>query len=427
MMPRAGRILRSTRKGKDVNKDWSKLHEGSPLPDDSDGEDAILPCPSTTKINKKKKKAEKKRQQKFTSKMEVPVSVESVADERSGIVHLSEEDLTRTDDINKYGSGHNTSSDDDEIREAERSLQKLKLKESRVRKEERLKKIEEEAKRIKKSLKQRGTRKLTTADLRSMDDVRHGVDKYMDEKKLNFKGESGSETDDASSDSSSRSSSSSESEHERKRKEKSADKKKKKSGKESKLTSYVKFPQKWPHSHLKHHFVAKDKKYDELSLAEFCAGYSSILRKCKSSKKARIEHLEELMYHATTKPWRHVLNYHAACLLEIERGNLKWGDNFQLCGVGNMTLYGAGSHSVGSVRRDQNTEIKQHNSGNDERVWFCKNFQRGACTFTRDHYGQLMGQNQLLKHICAKCWLTVKKQFPHSEQSESCPLFKVEL
>ena len=66
------------------------------------------------------------------------------------------------------------------------------------------------------------------------------------------------------------------------------------------------------------------------------------------------------MYHATTKPWRHVLNYHAACLLEIERGNLKWGDNFQLCGVGNMTLYGTGSHS-GSVRRDQNLESKQHN------------------------------------------------------------------
>ena len=417
-MPRKN-LRSSTRKG-NVDKDWCKLHEGSPLPDESDADD-VIPA-SVTKSNKKKKKADKKRRAKTaleSKEMEtvVPVCEESAADERSCIVNESEEGC---DDVS-------SDVEDDDVREAEKSLQKLKIKESRLRREEKLQKIEEEAKRIRKSIKRRGTKTLTNADLRSMDDVRRGVDKFMDEKKLNFK-KSESESDDGSSSGSScrsDSSGSSESESERKKKEKSSDKKKK-SGKESKLTSYVKFPQKWPHSHLKHHFVAKDKKYDDLSLAEFCAGYSSILRKCKSSKKARIEHLEELMYHATTKPWRHVLNYHAACLLEIERGNLKWGDNFQLCGVGNMTLYGTGSHS-GSVRRDQNLESKQHNSGNDERVWFCKNFQRGACTFTRDHYGQLMGQNQLLKHICAKCWLTVKKQFPHSEQSESCPLFKVEL
>ena len=191
-------------------------------------------------------------------------------------------------------------------------------------------------------------------------------------------------------------------------------------------------PQKWPHSHLKLHFVAKERKYDELSLAEFCAGYMSILKICKTShREARIAHLEELMYHATTKPWKCILNYHAACLLEIERGNLKWGDNFQLHGLQSTTLNnpntnvrtqgGFSSKSSGSGANNS------QNSGSEDRVWFCKNFQRGNCTFSRDHYGQLNGENQLLKHICAKCWLTIKKQSPHSEQSNTCPLFNIQL
>ena len=256
--------------------------------------------------------------------------------------------------------------------------------------------------------------------------VQEDVDKFMDEKKLNFK-ETDSETD---SDNLSSTSRESDSEEEDKRRKKKSAEKKKRSGKESKLTSYVKFPQKWPHSHLKHHFVSKDKKYDDLSLAEFSAGYLSIVRKCKSSKTARIEHLEDLMYQATIKPWKNVLNYHAACLLEIERGNLKWGDNFLMHRVGNMTLFGTGAPGGSSSRGGNQISDgngREQNSGNTERVWFCSNYQRGTCTYTRDHYGQIMGHNQLLKHICAKCWLTIKKQNPHPKQSDSCPLYKVDI
>ena len=58
------------------------------------------------------------------------------------------------------------------------------------------------------------------------------------------------------------------------------------------------------------------------------------------------------MYQATIKPWRCVLNYHAACLLEIERGNLKWGDNFQLQGLQNTTLYAG--QSLGNSNSSRN-------------------------------------------------------------------------
>ena len=314
-----------------------------------------------------------------------------------------------------------------------------------MRKEEKLKSVVQKTKQLERSLKKASKEKrsshqgTTSADLRAMRDVVAKVDKLMDDKKLNFKETSSEHSSDSDTDSTSSLSSSgpnsscSDSEKERRRRrKKKKDKKrdeKRKSGKEKRLTSYVKFPEKWPHSHLKLHFVSKEKKYDDLSISEFCAGYMSILKICKSShKEPRIAHLEELMYHATTKPWKCVLNYHAACLLEIERGNLKWGDNFQLHGLQSTTLHNSGSISnscgkAGAANQSGNSQ----SSGSDERVWFCKSFQRGLCTFSRDHYGQLNGENQLLKHICAKCWLTIKKQSPHPEQSDTCPLFGIEL
>ena len=52
-----------------------------------------------------------------------------------------------------------------------------------------------------------------------------------------------------------------------------------KSGKDSKITSRVLSPQLWPHSHLSLSYISKEKKYDDLSLAEFAAGYSAILQR----------------------------------------------------------------------------------------------------------------------------------------------------
>ena len=52
-----------------------------------------------------------------------------------------------------------------------------------------------------------------------------------------------------------------------------------KSGRDRKLTSRVLSPQLWPHSHLSLSYISKDKKYDDLSLTEFAAGYAAILHR----------------------------------------------------------------------------------------------------------------------------------------------------
>ena len=145
------------------------------------------------------------------------------------------------------------------------------------------------------------------------------------------------------------------------------------SGKNRKISSNVKYPQQWPQSQLSLHFVNKDKKYDSLTIEEFCAGYATILEntRSKTQLKHRITHLKDLMYLATKYRWDCVLNFHAACLLEIERGHIGWGDSFQSLQI--TTLAGGFIQTGGPVHQ-------RSTKGHEGPIVFCKNFQRGLCT-----------------------------------------------
>ena len=332
---------------------------------------------------------------------------------------------------------------ENEVQAMEERLRGMKLTEEKMQRKEKFRRLSQEASDVEQNLKKLAAKKIhgvkghrgrqlkdvTTADLRGMDGVVRKVDKLMDRK---LKMKQNRSTSSSSSSSNSCSSSDSESSprdnkktrrQKKKSKKSRSSEKKHRSGKDERLTSFVKHPQKWPHSHLSLHFVNKEKKYEELSLAEFCAGFATILemfRDTDPQKAHRITHFKELMYLATKFQWKNVLNYHAACLLEIERGHLKWGDNFQM--MQSTTLAGGfinssrGGFSAGGTQRST--------GGSDDggRILFCKGFQHGNCGHAQDHQGHYKGEKVLLKHICAKCWLTNKKIVPHPESSEACPL-----
>ena len=100
-----------------------------------------------------------------------------------------------------------------------------------------------------------------------------------------------------------------------------------KSGKESKITTTVLYPQLWPHSFLSLTNARRDIKYDDLTLEEFVAGYGQILLSpdiAETERSARLKHLVSLIYFAQQYEWQAVLSFHRAVLLEIERGLLKW-------------------------------------------------------------------------------------------------------
>ena len=78
----------------------------------------------------------------------------------------------------------------------------------------------------------------------------------------------------------------------------------------------------------------------------------------------------------------------------------------------NTTLAG------GFLSNSARNSSKDEGSGNV----FCPGYNRGTCQQSRDHYGMFRGENRLLKHICAKCWLKTRKIAAHPETSDSCPV-----
>ena len=347
---------------------------------------------------------------------------------------------------------------EERLRNAQVSKEKMERKDKCRRLTKEAKELEEDVRKMKKKESRRKGAKVTTVSLRKMDDVVRKVDRVMDERLNNMSASSSSEEErsDGSSGEESLVSSSDEDSDEgrrnRKGKGKNGKKSKdekhyhhtKKSGKSKKLTSLVKFPQEWPHSYLGLHFVDQDKTYDSLSMAEFCAGYTSILESIKDEKlrRYRMAHFRDLMYLATQYQWRCVLKFHAACLLEVERGNMRWGQTFQV--LQNATLAGGFIHNQNSFGRfggsgafnnNSNNNTNYNNSNfhrgfnnnnnqsmrNGERVSFCSRYQNGSCNQQNDHNGFLNGETRFLRHICATCWLTNRRRAAHPANSDTCP------
>ena len=353
--------------------------------------------------------------------------------------------------------------DEGTLQAVEEEVKSLKLQEEKQRRKSVHKELLKEAEIMRRNIEQmkktsKGGGKhrrqnVTTASLRNSDDITREVDRLMDKnlkvgqkssvlhRKKKRSGEPSNSSISEPDTSSSSSTSSSESEEEssdssldkkkdrKQRKKSRKSHKKRKSGKSKHVTSCVKYTEKWPQAYLGSHLASKKKRYEDLSLAEFVAGYSAILEESSTKKKEfRISHLKELMYLATKFHWRVVLQFHAACLLEIERGNLCWGDSFQnlqyatLAG-GSLSSSTRNNTQVNSSHGNQQAQPKQQ-AGEEKggRILFCKPFQYGFCSHSQDHQGLFRGETCTLKHICANCWLHSKKISPHPESSESCPL-----
>ena len=116
------------------------------------------------------------------------------------------------------------------------------------------------------------------------------------------------------------------------------------------------------------------------------------------------------MYLASIYEWPAVRSFHAAVLSEIERGRLNWEDSF--LHLENRTL--AGLHK-------KTKEQKRHAPSSSNAVLFCRDYQKGSCSHSKDHYAMLKGEKKWLCHICAACWVKDKAKRMHSEYADDCP------
>ena len=360
-------------------------------------------------------------------------------DDGSGGILNSEVIIGNSDDSenqeSQYEAASESEENDDDLLAAERNLQLLKKKHQVLQQQSKRARIKRETAEVEKALKQlekeNGKHKIkksnvTAKSLRAMDEVVSEVDRLMD-RHMNIKAADSSSGEEEESDVLSVCDSSGGVRRNKKKEVKPLKQKqpeKKVSGKsKNSLNSDIRFPQKWPHSGLNPLFVnSREKNYEDLSISEFCAGYLTILEDedCEERRAYRTAHLKELMYLSTRFRWRCVLDYHGACLMEIERGHLKWGSSFQM--LQSTTLSGGflpqnnrGAASAGGGGFNRGNQ-------NSEGTVFCKGYQGGTCQQPKDHYGLFYGQNKLLRHICAKCWQNLKVHSNHPETSDECPL-----
>lgn len=117
-----------------------------------------------------------------------------------------------------------------------------------------------------------------------------------------------------------------------KKKKKKKHKHKKKSGINAKASDKVRYPQKWPHSHLQYQHVNKHVKYDELTFHLFVAGEISIISEeglSSTEKKGRLQLLQKIVYYYSTYEFKGLKAFYAAWLREIELGRKNWEDDQQ--------------------------------------------------------------------------------------------------
>ena len=92
---------------------------------------------------------------------------------------------------------------------------------------------------------------------------------------------------------------------------------------------------------------------------------------------------------------------HAVLLCEMERGSLSSEDEDQIDRI-------CRAH----VQKYVSINTQAWGRTDNRKPWFCKNFQRNSCSFSRDHESN----GHLHKHICAFC-LAQGKQLGHLEKN----------
>ena len=193
-------------------------------------------------------------------------------------------------------------------------------------------------------------------------------------------------------------------------------KKKIKSGIKDRPHDKVKIKMNWPQSELKYEFTnRKAVEFKQLSMSQFCAGELEIIRHCKISKterEGRLSLLNKICYYASEFEWPVLLNFYAAWVKLIEKGENTWADDTCLLEV--RMLIGK------KVLKKSDSKFSDKNS--DRKVWYCPLYQRNKCNVNKEgHYMDIAGKSRYVQHVCASCLRDDNVKLRHPESSSACP------
>ena len=147
----------------------------------------------------------------------------------------------------------------------------------------------------------------------------------------------------------------------------------------------------WPHEAILGGVNRSRVTYDQLSLSQWVQGFvRNILDESDHGRHERmLSYMSDLMEDATDFSSQGAKDAHAVLCCELERGSVTWEDVDR---INHIRRAHAQKH-VSQGSKSWNKSDSAH------KPWFCKFFQNGSCTFTKDH--EVAGR--LHKHVCARC------------------------
>ena len=159
----------------------------------------------------------------------------------------------------------------------------------------------------------------------------------------------------------------------------------------------------WPHESILSGVNRQRVTYDQLMLTQWVQGLcKNILEEsCNERKDIMVSYLRDLMKDATDFSWQGAKAAHAVLLCEMGWGSLQWKDMDR---IDRIRRAHAQKHVPG-----RGGWAKPSDPG--RKPWFCKSYQTGVCTHSREHESN----RKLQKHICAYC-LMRGRQSTHPEK-----------
>ena len=137
-----------------------------------------------------------------------------------------------------------------------------------------------------------------------------------------------------------------------------------------------------------------------------------------SERKGRLNLLKKIVYYTNIYEFKGLKAFYAAWLREIELGKKTWSDDTQHIESAILSKYLLKKSGFSSASKK---EFQNKNEANEDRTWFCLEYQRNKCKHKSSHLRVHNGKQKLASHICAACWLKEKKKLEHPECSSSYP------
>ena len=164
---------------------------------------------------------------------------------------------------------------------------------------------------------------------------------------------------------------------------------------------------KWPHEYVLSGLNKERTSYDQLSVTQWVAGFGRTMRDETNSelREHMLEYLISLMDDANDFSWISAKASHAVLLCRMEQGEVKsYSDTLA---IDRIRRANAQKHVTNSPQTLSNAK----KYGKTTKSMPCTYFNQGTCVQKKSHETR----GVLYKHICASCFASFGKTFPHSE------------